>query len=225
MAEDRQIKNNNESSQTPDEPRECVDTPAKKKAAVVVGCLIIVVLVAAIVFVLMPRDAEKGSDSSMADAAQAIENEQPTAEQQAAAEKGTLGMRISAEGYDAETASPAIAHISGTSDAGDQVEFCTALTLNASTRVQIDPGTYEVEIIAPVNADGSLFEAPEPFKAVVKASGIAEVAKKLTFVPAADAADAASSAASKVAQAMDMNDGTIAENAAEVAAKNSAVAS
>ena len=155
MAEDRQIKNNNESNQAPDEPRECVDTPAKKKAAVVVGCLIVVVLVAAIIFVLMPRDAEKGSDSSMADAAQAIENEQPTAEQQAAAEKGTLGMRISAEGYDAETASPAIAHISGTSDAGEAVDFCTALTLNASTRVQIDPGTYEVEIIAPINADGS----------------------------------------------------------------------
>lgn len=225
MAEDRQIKDNNESNQTPDEPRECVDTPAKKKAAVVVGCLIVVVLVAAIIFVLMPRDAEKGSDSSMADAAQAIENEQPTAEQQAAAEKGTLGMRISAEGYDAETASPAIAHISGTSDAGEAVDFCTALTLNTSTRVQIDPGAYEVEIIAPINADGSMFEAPEPFKAVVKASGIAEVAKKLTFVPAADAADAASSAANKVAQAMDMNDGTIAENAAEVAAKNAAVAS
>ena len=162
---------------------------------------------------------------SMADAAQAIENEQLTAEQQAAAEKGTLGMRISAEGYDAETASPAIAHISGTSDAGEAVDFCTALTLNASTRVQIDPGAYEVEIIAPINADGSIFEAPEPFKAVVKASGIAEVAKKLTFVPAADAADAASSAASKVAQAMAMNDGTIADNAVEVAAKNAAVAS
>ena len=203
MAEDMQHKENNEMDQAPDEPRECVDTPAKKKAAVVVGCLIVVVLVAAIIFVLMPRDAEKGSDSSMADAAQAIENEQPTAEQQAAAEKGTLGMRISAEGYDAETASPAIAHISG-------------------TRVQIDPGAYEVEIIAPINADGSMFEAPEPFKAVVKASGIAEVAKKMTFVPARDAADAVSDAASKVAQAMDMNDGTIAENAAEVAAKNAA---
>ena len=83
MAEDMQHKENNEMDQAPDEPRECVDTPAKKKAAVVVGCLIIVVLVAAIIFVLMPRDAEKGSDSSMADAAQAIENEQPTAEQQA----------------------------------------------------------------------------------------------------------------------------------------------
>lgn len=225
MAEDRKIKNNNESNQAPDEPRECVDTPAKKKAAVVVGCLIVVVLVAAIIFVLMPRDAEKGSDSSMADAAQAIENEQPTAEQQAAAEKGTLGMRISAEGYDAETASPAIAHVSGTSDAGEAVDFCTALTLNASTRVQIDPGAYEVEIIAPINADGSMFEAPEPFKAVVKASGIAEVAKKMAFVPAREANGAASDAASKVAQAMEVNDGTITENAAEVAAKNAAVAS
>ena len=56
----------------------------------------------------------------------------------------------------------------------------------------------------------------------MKASGIAEVAKKLTFVPAADAADAASSAASKVAQAMAMNDGTIADNAVEVAAKHAA---
>ena len=59
----------------------------------------------------------------------------------------------------------------------------------------------------------------------MKASGIAEVAKKMAFVPAADASDAASSAASKVAQAMEVNDGTIAENAAEVAAKNAAVAS
>ena len=56
----------------------------------------------------------------------------------------------------------------------------------------------------------------------MKASGIAEVAKKMAFVPAREAADAASDAASKVAQAMDMNDGTIAENAAEVAAKNAA---
>lgn len=75
MAEDMQHKENNEMDQASEEPRECVDTPTKKKAAVVVGCLIIVVLVAAIIFVFMPRDAEKGSDSSMADAAQAIENE------------------------------------------------------------------------------------------------------------------------------------------------------
>ena len=127
MAEDMQHKENNEMDQASEEPRECVDTPAKKKAAVVVGCLIIVVL--------------------------------------------------------------------------------------------------GVEIIAPINADGSMFEAPEPFKAVVKASGIAEVAKKMAFVPAREANGAASDAASKVAQAMDMNDGTIAENAAEVAAKNAAVAS
>lgn len=225
MAEDRHIEDTNESNEASAEVREQVDTPAKKKAAVIVGCLIAVVLVAAIIFVLMPRDAGKPHDSSSNDTMQAIENEQPTAEQQAAAEKGTLGMRISAEGYDAETASPAIAHISGTSDAGDQVEFCTALTLNASTRVQIDPGTYEVEIIAPINADGSIFEAPEPFKAVVKASGIAEVAKKLSFVSASEAADAASTTAGKVAQAMEMNDGTIADNAAEVAARNAAVAS
>ena len=35
MTEDRQIENNNESNQASEEPRERVDTPAKKKAAVV----------------------------------------------------------------------------------------------------------------------------------------------------------------------------------------------
>lgn len=207
------------------EQREQIDTPAKKKAAVVVGCLIAVVLVAAVIFVLMPRDGGKGAKPGDASAQeQAIESQQPTAEEQAAAEKGTLGLRISADGYNAETASPAIAHITGQSDAGEAVETCAAITLNASTRVQLDPGTYEVEIIAPVNADGSMFAAPEPFKAVVKASGIAEVAKKLTFVPASDAADAAAEAADKVAAVMALNDGSIADNAAEVAAANAAAA-
>ncbi len=206
------------------EQREKVDTPAKKKAAIVVGCLIAVVLVAAVIFVLMPRDDGKPPAKDAAGAQQAIESQQPTADEQAAAEKGTLGLRISAEGYNADTASPAIAHIAGTSDAGQAVEFCTAITLNASTRVQIDPGTYEVEIIAPVNADGSMFAAPEPFTAVVKASGIAEVAKKLAFVPASESSVAAAEAASKVASAMDMNDGSIAENTADVAAANAAAA-
>ena len=44
----------------------------------------------------------------------------------------------------------------------------------------------------------------------------------MAFVSAREANGAASDAASKVAQAMGVNDGTIAENAAEVAAKNAA---
>ncbi len=71
----------------------------KEKAAVVVGCLIVVVLVAAIIFVLMPRDAEKKSLIRRWPMLRRLfENEQPTAEQQAAAEKGTLGMRIFCRG-------------------------------------------------------------------------------------------------------------------------------
>ncbi len=69
-----------------------------------------------------------------------------------------------------------------------------------------------------------MFEAPEPFKAV-ESVGHRRGCEKDGVRAARDAADARRMPRAKLLKVMDMNDGTIAENAAEVAAKNAAVAS
>ena len=68
-----------------------------------------------------------------------------------------LTLEVKADGWDADTSTPVIAHIEG---ADGDVDFYTAIAANKRVTVRVDKsGTYTVTLIPPVNADGSTYKA------------------------------------------------------------------
>lgn len=68
-----------------------------------------------------------------------------------------LTLEVKADGWDADTSTPIIAHIE---DADGKVDFCTAIAANKQVTVKVGKsGTYTVTLIPPVNADGSTYKA------------------------------------------------------------------
>lgn len=68
-----------------------------------------------------------------------------------------LALEVEAEGWDADTSTPVIAHIEG---ADDEVDFYTAIAANKKVSVTVgESGIYNVSLIPPVNADGSTYKA------------------------------------------------------------------
>ena len=68
-----------------------------------------------------------------------------------------LTLEVKADGWDADTSTPVIAHIEG---ADGKVDFYTAIAANKQVTVEVDEsGTYTVTLIPPVNADGSTYKA------------------------------------------------------------------
>lgn len=68
-----------------------------------------------------------------------------------------LTLEVKAEGWDADTSTPVIAHIE---DADGEVDFYTAIAANKQVTVEVGKsGTYTVTLIPPVNADGSTYKA------------------------------------------------------------------
>lgn len=68
-----------------------------------------------------------------------------------------LTLEVKADGWDADTSTPVIAHIE---DADGKVDFYTAIAANKQVTVEVDKsGTYSVTLIPPVNADGSTYKA------------------------------------------------------------------
>ena len=69
-----------------------------------------------------------------------------------------LVLEVKAEGWDADTSTPVIAHIEG---ADGEVDFYTAIDANKQVTVKVGKsGTYTVTFISPVNADGSIYKVP-----------------------------------------------------------------
>ncbi len=69
-----------------------------------------------------------------------------------------LTLEVKADGWDADTSTPVIAHIK---DADGKVDFYTAIAANKQVTVRVGKsGTYTVTFISPVNADGSIYEVP-----------------------------------------------------------------
>ena len=67
-----------------------------------------------------------------------------------------LTLEIKADGWDADTSTPVIAHIE---DANGEVDFYTAIAANKQVTVRVGKsGTYTVTFISPVNADGSIYK-------------------------------------------------------------------
>lgn len=68
-----------------------------------------------------------------------------------------LTLEVKADGWDADTSTPVIAHIE---DADGEVDFYTAIAANKQVTVEVgESGTYSVTLIPPVNADGSTYKA------------------------------------------------------------------
>lgn len=68
-----------------------------------------------------------------------------------------LTLEVKADGWDADTSTPVIAHIE---DADGKVDFYTAIAANKQVTVEVGKsGTYTVTLIPPVNADGSTYKA------------------------------------------------------------------
>lgn len=68
-----------------------------------------------------------------------------------------LTLEVKADGWDADTSTPVIAHIE---DADREVDFYTAIVANKQVTVEVgESGTYSVTLIPPVNADGSTYKA------------------------------------------------------------------
>lgn len=68
-----------------------------------------------------------------------------------------LTLEVKADGWDADTSTPIIAHIE---DADGKVDFYTAIAANKQVTVKVGKsGTYTVTLIPPVNADGSIYKA------------------------------------------------------------------
>lgn len=67
-----------------------------------------------------------------------------------------LTLEVKADGWDADTSTPIIAHIK---DADGKVDFYTAIAANKQVTVKVGKsGTYTVTFISPVNADGSIYK-------------------------------------------------------------------
>ena len=69
-----------------------------------------------------------------------------------------LSLEVKADGWDAKTSTPVIAHIE---DEDGEVDFYTAIAANKQVTVKVgESGTYTVTFISPVNADGSIYKVP-----------------------------------------------------------------
>lgn len=67
-----------------------------------------------------------------------------------------LSLEVKADGWDADTSTPVIAHIE---DADGKVDFYTAIAANKQVTVRVGKsGAYTVTFISPVNADGSIYK-------------------------------------------------------------------
>ena len=112
-----------------------------------------------------------GGGYALAHAGWGVGSNTPAVSQKAGDEKQdmALSLEVKAEGWDADTSTPVIAHIEG---ADGEVDFYTAFAANKQVTVKVGKsGTYTVTLIPPVNADGSTYKAASGEIAAVKTDG------------------------------------------------------
>ena len=77
-----------------------------------------------------------------------------------------LTLEVKADGWDADTSTPIIAHIE---DADGKADFYTAIEANKQVNITVgESGSYTVTLIPPVNADGSTYKATSEKATAVK---------------------------------------------------------
>ena len=100
-----------------------------------------------------------GGGYALAHAGWGVGSNTPAVSQKAGDEKQdmALSLEVKAEGWDADTSTPVVAHIES---ADGDVDFYTAIAANKRVSVTVgESGTYSVSLIPPVNADGSTYKA------------------------------------------------------------------
>ena len=100
-----------------------------------------------------------GGGYAIAHAGWAGKPDTPAVSQKAGEDEQDLALflEVKAEGWDADTSTPVIAHIE---DEDGEVDFYTAIAANKQVTVKVgESGTYSVTLIPPVNADGSTYKA------------------------------------------------------------------
>lgn len=122
-------------------------------------------------------------------------------------EKVVLSLDMEADGWDADTSTPAIAHI-----VGDGTDFYHALDANGRVEIEVAKvGTYTVTFISPVNADGSIYKATGSVKVKAGKSGKTSGTKvTLSKVDAGSVTkDDLTAIAGEVAEAVKKGDSTL----------------
>lgn len=122
-------------------------------------------------------------------------------------EKVVLSLDMEADGWDADTSTPAIAHI-----VGDGTDFYHALDANGHAEIEVaKAGTYTVTFISPVNADGSIYKATGSVKVKAGKSGKTSGTKvTLSKVDAGSVTkDDLTAIAGEVAEAVKKGDSTL----------------
>ena len=77
-----------------------------------------------------------------------------------------LALEVKADGWDADTSTPIIAHIE---DEDGKADFYTAIAANKQVNITVgESGSYTVTLIPPVNADGSTYKATSEKVTAVK---------------------------------------------------------
>ena len=100
-----------------------------------------------------------GGGYALAHAGWGVGSNTPAVSQKADDEKQdmALSLEVKAEGWDADTSTPVVAHIEG---ADGEVDFYTAIAANKKVSLTVgESGVYNVSLIPPVNADGSTYKA------------------------------------------------------------------
>lgn len=115
----------------------------------------------------------------MAGCSQQQEGGQPAQEQQ---EQRGLDLEISAEGW-TDDSSAMVAHLAGTASDGTAVDTYHAFTASGDRTLDIADGDYELTWIPAINADGSIFRAPDAQQVKVE-GGRAEASSSFEQVPA-----------------------------------------
>lgn len=125
------------------------------------------------------------------------------------AEKADLNLHVNADGWSADS-TPVIVHIE--SEDG-KVDAYHAFKANEDHTVEVDAGTYAINYISPINADGSIYKVSDPQEARVSGKeGKQAKASLATFekIPADEVTqEQISSILLQIADAVAKGDGTL----------------
>lgn len=178
-------------------------------AAVCAGCgLAIVLLVCGVAYAVGASAPAQGTPAA---------TEAPVAEQE---EDYVLRVGVSAEGWDASTSTPVIAHIVSEAQG---VDYCHAYAANEDVALAVPAaGEYEISFVSPINADGSVYRVPDAstVSAEVGSEGASdELPFEFELVATGDVSpDELTALIEQVAEAIGKGDGTLTgEAGAEVA--------
>ncbi len=115
--------------------------------------------------------------------------------QQAAPELGTgFKVEVQAESWEADQSTPVIVVLTPEADdaSADESEEPTpivnAIPANETATIEVDAGTYALDLVSPINADGSIYKVPEGTTVEVNEGELDESeAIELELIPAEEA--------------------------------------